>query len=129
MDTEEAAAEESKSMESTESRRHIKHMQEAEERSRDTAGRSERCILESTTMDMQFGAAEMILKAIDATEDKSQLQRRKRPATLMSLYLMAPTFSEVVEVEGMAAVVVKVTKVEAVATAAMVVEESKAAWL
>ncbi|RYR51616.1 hypothetical protein Ahy_A06g026593 isoform H [Arachis hypogaea] len=31
----------------------------------------------------------------------------------MSLYLMAPTFSEVVEVEGMAAVVVKVTKVEA----------------
>ena len=41
----------------------------------------------------------------------------------MSLYPMAPTFSEVV------AVVVKVTKVEAVATAAMVVEESKAAWL
>ncbi|RYR51617.1 hypothetical protein Ahy_A06g026593 isoform A [Arachis hypogaea] len=56
---------------------------EAEERSRDTAGRSERCILESTTMDMQFGAAEMILKAIDATEDKSQLQRRKRPATVL----------------------------------------------
>ncbi|QHO44619.1 uncharacterized protein DS421_6g172300 [Arachis hypogaea] len=102
MDTEEAAAEESKSMESyfpcSSSFSNFKTFligeflmvlwhgvccREAEERSRDTAGRSERCILESTTMDMQFGAAEMILKAIDATEDKSQLQRRKRPATVL----------------------------------------------
>ncbi|QHO39264.1 uncharacterized protein DS421_4g127590 [Arachis hypogaea] len=88
MDTEEAAAEESKSMESyfpcSSSFSNFKtFLIEAEERSRDTTGRSERCILESTTMGMQFGAAEMIPMAIDATEDKSQLQRRKRPATVL----------------------------------------------
>ncbi|XLR28617.1 hypothetical protein S83_056517 [Arachis hypogaea] len=47
----------------------------------------------------------------------------------MSLYLMVPTFRGVVAVEGTAALVVGVTKVDAVATAAMVVEESKAAWI
>ncbi|XP_020962014.1 uncharacterized protein LOC110262427 [Arachis ipaensis] len=47
----------------------------------------------------------------------------------MSLYLMAPTFRGVVAVEGTTAVVVGVTKVDAVATTAMVVEESKEAWV
>ncbi|XLU57920.1 hypothetical protein S245_052568 [Arachis hypogaea] len=47
----------------------------------------------------------------------------------MSLYLMAPTFRGVVVVEETAAVVVGVMKVDAVATAAIVVEESKAAWV
>ncbi|XLS94233.1 hypothetical protein HN51_070241 [Arachis hypogaea] len=42
---------------------------------------------------------------------------------------MAPTFRGVVVVEETAAVVVGVMKVDAVATAAIVVEESKAAWV
>ncbi|XLR64004.1 hypothetical protein S83_014676 [Arachis hypogaea] len=57
MDTEEESAKESRSLE--------------EGRSRDTTGRSERCILASTTMGMQFGEAEMIRMAIDRTEEKS----------------------------------------------------------
>ncbi|XLR39050.1 hypothetical protein S83_023710 [Arachis hypogaea] len=57
MDTEEEAAEESRSLE--------------EGRSRDTTGKSERFILASTTMGMQFGEAEMIRMAIDKTEEKS----------------------------------------------------------
>ncbi|QHO53805.1 uncharacterized protein DS421_2g51200 [Arachis hypogaea] len=66
MDTEEEAVEESRSL-------------EKEKISRDTTGRSKKCILASSTMVMQFGEAEMIQMAIDGTEDKSQLQHQKFP--------------------------------------------------
>ncbi|XLR16238.1 hypothetical protein S83_044176 [Arachis hypogaea] len=42
---------------------------------------------------------------------------------------MAPTFRGVIAVEGTTTLVVGVIKVDAVATEAMVVEESKAAWV